>query len=271
LSLAAVSAVVAVCNGQTLAIPLDAVVESVRFEQSQIARTAAHESVSHAGRALPFAPLSRALGVAVSGSPRAWSCLIVRSESGTVAVGVDRLLGVRLLVLRSLPEAARATPLVSGATLDALGNPELVLDAEGLVLAVQRLSGTQPHASRASAPILIIDDSLTTRMLEQSILESAGYEVELATSGEEGLAKARLREYALFLVDVEMPGIDGFTFVDRARNDPELSEVPAVLVSSRCAPEDFARGKSAGARGYIVKDRFDQRELLSLIQELVGV
>jgi two-component system, chemotaxis family, sensor kinase CheA len=271
LSLAAVSAVVAVCGGQTLAIPLDAVVESVRFEQSQIARTAAHESVSHAGQALPFAPLSRVLGVAASGSPRAWSCLIVRSESGTVAVGVDRLLGVRLLVLRALPDAARATSLVSGATLDALGNPELVLDAEGLVLAVQRLSGAQSHASRSSVPILIVDDSLTTRMLEQSILESAGYEVELATSGEEGLAKARLRAYALFLVDVEMPGIDGFTFVDRARSDPDLAGVPAVLVSSRCAPEDFARGKSAGARGYIVKDRFDQRELLGLIQELVGV
>jgi two-component system chemotaxis sensor kinase CheA len=271
LSLAAVSAVVAVCNGQTIAVPLDAVVESVRFEQGQIARTAAHESVSHQGQALPFAPLSRALGHAVSGSPRAWSCLIVRSPSGTVAVGVDRLLGVRQLVLRPLPDAARATALVSGATLDALGNPELVLEAEGVVLAVKRLSGSQPHAGRSSTPILVIDDSLTTRMLEQSILESAGYEVELATSGEEGLAKARQRAYALFLVDVEMPGIDGFTFVDRARRDPELSAVPAVLVSSRCAPEDFARGKSAGARGYIVKDRFDQRELLGLIQELVGV
>jgi two-component system, chemotaxis family, sensor kinase CheA len=115
----------------------------------------------------------------------------------------------------------------------------------------------------------VVDDSLTTRMLEQSILESAGYEVELASSGEEGLSKARERPFALFLVDVEMPGIDGFTFIDRARVDPVLANVPAVLVSSRSSPEDFARGKAVGARGYIVKERFDQRELLGLIQKLV--
>jgi two-component system chemotaxis sensor kinase CheA len=106
-------------------------------------------------------------------------------------------------------------------------------------------------------------------MLEQSILESAGYQVSLATSGEEGLEKARQQPYALFLVDVEMPGIDGFTFVDRVRHDPELSHVPAVLVSSRNTPEDFERGKAVGAHGYIVKGRFDQRELIGLIERLV--
>jgi len=115
----------------------------------------------------------------------------------------------------------------------------------------------------------VIDDSLTTRMLEQSILESAGYEVALATSAEEGLEKARRNPYALFLVDVEMPGIDGFTFVDRVRHDPALAHTPAVLVSSRNAPEDFARGKQVGAHGYIVKGSFDQRELLGLIERLV--
>ena len=107
------------------------------------------------------------------------------------------------------------------------------------------------------------------RGLEQSILESAGYEVALATSAEEGLEKARQSPYALFLVDVEMPGIDGFTFIERTRREPALAHVPAVLVSSRSAPEDLARGQQVGASGYIVKGRFDQRELLGLIQRLV--
>jgi two-component system chemotaxis sensor kinase CheA len=73
----------------------------------------------------------------------------------------------------------------------------------------------------------------------------------------------------MFLVDVEMPGIDGFTFIERAGRDPVLAGVPAVLVSSRNRPEDFLRGKSVGARGYIVKDSFDQRELLGLIHGLL--
>jgi two-component system chemotaxis sensor kinase CheA len=128
----------------------------------------------------------------------------------------------------------------------------------------------EPAAPRVKpAPILVIDDSLTTRMLEKSILTSAGYDVELASSAEEGIAKAERGRYALFLVDVEMPGMDGFTFVAQTRAHPQLGKVPAILVTSRNAPEDRQRGASAGAAGYIVKGEFDQTELLALIARLV--
>ena len=75
-----------------------------------------------------------------------------------------------------------------GASLDADGNPQLVLDPDGLVAAAQR--GGRPRARcrrRRDSRVLVVDDSLTTRMLEQSILESAGYEVDVAMSGEEAL------------------------------------------------------------------------------------
>jgi two-component system chemotaxis sensor kinase CheA len=121
-----------------------------------------------------------------------------------------------------------------------------------------------------AAPILIVDDSLTTRMLEQSILESAGYVVDLASSGEEALEKARHRRYSLFLVDVEMPGMDGFALLEHLRADPNLHGIPALLVTSRQAPEDRARGMQAGARAYIVKSEFDQAELVGKIRGLVG-
>jgi two-component system chemotaxis sensor kinase CheA len=270
LSLAAVSAVVVECAGRRLSVPLDRVAESARFKREQFTRTGTRESVCHDGEVLAFAPLARVMNASAAGAPQNWTALVVAGAGGRVAVGVDRLLGARTVVLRPLPEVARASSVVAGAALDALGNPELVLDGDALIAAVQRFAGITVAAAARSRPILVIDDSLTTRMLEQSILESAGYEVALATSGEEGLEKARQNPYALFLVDVEMPGIDGFTFVDRARRDPELSKVPAVLVSSRNAPEDFARGKEVGAHGYIVKGRFDQRELLGLIERLVN-
>jgi two-component system chemotaxis sensor kinase CheA len=257
------------CGGRTFTLPLDSVVESARIEQSAISRSASGEHVSHGGRVIPFAPLARALRAATSPKRDTWSAVFVRSAAGTAAVGVDRLLGARTVALRLLPEVARASSVVAGASLDPLGNPELVLDPDGLVAEVQRLANVEPQRATSALPILIVDDSLTTRMLEQSILESAGYQVELASSGEEGLEKARARRYALFLVDVEMPGIDGFTFVERTRKEPALARVPAVLVSSRAAPEDVARGVAAGARAHVDKGRFDQRELLGLIQRLV--
>jgi two-component system chemotaxis sensor kinase CheA len=150
----------------------------------------------------------------------------------------------------------------------------LVLAPPALVRAAATASALGPEAAKPIdhnlKPLLVIDDSLTTRMLEQSILESAGYEVDLATSGEEALSLARRRPYALFVVDVEMPGMDGFTFVETARADPALGQVPAILVTSRNAPEDLRRGEEAGARAYIVKSEFDQGVLLRSIRDLVG-
>ena len=108
------------------------------------------------------------------------------------------------------------------------------------------------------------------RILERSILESAGYQVDLAASGEEGLAKARSREYALFLTDIDMPGIDGFSFVAETRADPDLQDVPAILVSSRASAEDRQRGADVGAAAYVVKGEFDQEELLAHIRRLVA-
>jgi two-component system chemotaxis sensor kinase CheA len=107
-------------------------------------------------------------------------------------------------------------------------------------------------------------------MLEQSILESAGYEVDVALSAEDALESARRKRYALFLVDVEMPGMDGFDFIRQVRADPAIHDIPAILVTSRNAPEDRQRGVDVGAQGYIVKSEFNQVELLSLIRPLVG-
>jgi two-component system chemotaxis sensor kinase CheA len=107
-------------------------------------------------------------------------------------------------------------------------------------------------------------------MLEQSILESAGYDVDLATSGEEGLERARHKRYALILVDVEMPGMDGFTFIQQIRSDPALHDIPAILVTSRAASEDLQRGRDVKAQGYIVKSEFDQAKLIAMIRPLTG-
>src|SRR6185369_10217990 len=180
------------------------------------------------------------------------------------------LRGTGNVVFRSLPEYTPAAAVVAGASLDADGNPQMVLDPDNLVAEAER-RGAAPQEQRApQRPVLIVDDSLTTRMLEQSILESAGYDVDLATSAEEGMDKARRRRYQLFLVDVEMPGMDGFTFVERTRADPTLGRVPAILVSSRSAPEDLRRGADAGAAAYMVKTAFDQAALLETIRGLVG-
>ncbi|HMC17428.1 MAG TPA: ATP-binding protein, partial [Albitalea sp.] len=177
LTLASLESLLVEAGGTVVAIPLDAVRRSVRFDAQQIARTAQGESMVHEGEALPFVPLARLLRRAATASAaRFGSAVIVEGAGAVAAIGVDRLLGTANVVLRALPELAPASPVVAGASLDVEGCPQIVLDPDGLVSAAQRAGAQPPQPAALRAPVLVVDDSLTTRMLEQSILESAGYE-----------------------------------------------------------------------------------------------
>ena len=148
----------------------------------------------------------------------------------------------------------------------------LLLDPRGLIDAIDTLdpAANAPHTPKQKLPILIIDDSLTTRMLEQSILESAGYDVDLAASGEEALRMVNRRRYALFVVDIEMPGMNGIEFVARTRSDPASAHIPVILVTSLGSAADRHRGMEAGASAYIVKGEFDQKQFTHKVAELMG-
>jgi two-component system chemotaxis sensor kinase CheA len=227
--------------------------------------------LSFEGQTVPFVPLSALLrrDAATADERQLWSTVLIRTSSSLLALGVDRLLGADSIVARALPDSAVIAPSVVGVALDVDGNPRLLLDPDALLSAAAELGDRVAPRPRRKPFVLVVDDSLTTRMLEQSILESAGYEVELATSGEEGLLRALERPHDLFLVDVEMPGMDGFTFVEKVRADARLASTPAVLVTSRATPEDLARGKAAGASDHIAKGEFDQQDFLERIGRLM--
>ncbi|MBL8795488.1 MAG: response regulator [Planctomycetia bacterium] len=260
-------------GGNAVSIPLHAVRRTLRIAESAIARSPSGDAVLDGDLVLPFAPLALLFhwALPVHRQGHAWSAVVVQTVEGLLALGVDRLLGIAEAVLRPMPPLAPAVPLVAGAALDGTGNPQPVLDPAALFGAMQavRSQGGRPSPP-ALRPILVVDDSLTTRMLEQSILESAGYTVELATSGEEALEKARLGQYAMIVVDVEMPGMDGFAVIQHLQQDPVLRAVPAMLVTSRNAAEDRRRGEQVGARAYIVKGEFDEGVFLRTIRGLIG-
>ena len=231
---------------------------------TEIVRSSEGESILHEGRRSPSSPCpgcstSRAPARPPSARPRSSR----RRGSGRRSASI--VWAGRHHRGPPDPGGGRGAALVTGASLDIEGNPRLVLDPSGLVAAATAAQRARDETPRkpAKRPILVIDDSLTTRMLEQSILESAGYEVDIAVSGEEGLEKANERRYGLFLVDVEMPGMDGFEFVAQTRSDPALRDIPAILVTSLSSPEDRRRGAEVGAHAYIVKGEFDQGQLLT--------
>jgi two-component system chemotaxis sensor kinase CheA len=256
--------------GNAVGIPLNAVRSSLRLAAKDISQGASHATVLFEKTAIPFMPLSTALTGAPSSTGRSWTAIVVAGATGMAAFGVDRLLGAGPTVVRALPEGMTASTMVAGASLDSEGNPQLVIDPDGLVAAAHRGTARVLDSVLPKRPVLVVDDSMTTRMLEKSILESAGYDVDVALSGEEALDCVRGKRFALTLVDVEMPGMDGFTFIEHLRADPALRDIPAILVTSRASPEDLKRGRDVGANGHIVKSEFNQAELLTMIEQLTG-
>jgi two-component system, chemotaxis family, sensor kinase CheA len=270
-ALASAPALLAEAGGVVCGFPADAVRRAVRLGEGDVARSADGATIVEGDAVVPYARLGDLLGVpAKARGPRVRTAVVVHAEGRTAAIGVDRLLGASNLLMKPLPPWVEADPIVAGGALGPHGEPRWMLDPAALTLAARSARPTEAPARERPLPVLVVDDSLTTRMLERSILESAGYEVETAVSGEEALEKARARRFGLLLADVEMPGMDGFELLTRARQEPSLRDVPAVLVTSRGSPEDRKRGFDVGARAYVVKSEFDQGRLLALLRETLG-
>jgi len=151
-----------------------------------------------------------------------------------------------------------------------------ILDLTGLLST--RLPATRSVESppiRMAPPsepalILLVEDALTTRELERSILEAAGYRVETAFDGLDALQKLEQDDFHLVITDIEMPHMDGFELTVRLRQDPRWSGLPVVIISVREDEESRRMGLQSGAQAYIAKRRFDQSDLLETIAQLVG-
>ena len=114
-----------------------------------------------------------------------------------------------------------------------------------------------------------IDDSETTRQIEQTILTSAGYSVDTAEDGINGLEKIKAKQYDLVVIDKDMPRMNGLVLLDNLRHMENYAEVPAVVVSADTSPKVEKEFKSLGANAFIAKGSFKRGALISTIQELL--
>jgi two-component system, chemotaxis family, sensor kinase CheA len=166
---------------------------------------------------------------------------------------------------------------VGGAAVLGSGETILILNPSDLLksglrrglLAPGPIATAETAATRRRARVLVVDDSLTTRTLERSILEAAGYDVSVAADGVEALTVLRADPVDLVISDVDMPRLDGFGLTAEIRRDAALRQLPVVLVTSLAAPEHRERGVAVGADAYIVKSSFDQAQLLDTIGRLL--
>lgn len=117
--------------------------------------------------------------------------------------------------------------------------------------------------------ILIVDDSPTEMHVIKGLLEANGYETLLASDGDEGITRARSDNPDLILMDVVMPGKNGFQATRELSRDPKTAEIPVIMLTKKDQEADKAWGLRQGATDYMVKP-FEKTELLGKIAEIIG-
>lgn len=116
--------------------------------------------------------------------------------------------------------------------------------------------------------VLCVDDSPTIRKLVHKALDPEGYTVDEAENGKDALGKANAA-HDLFIVDVNMPEMDGFEFVEQIKKDASLAGKPVVFLTTESSEDKKARGKTLGVNGWIVKP-FQPESFVKVISMMVG-
>jgi two-component system chemotaxis response regulator CheY len=118
--------------------------------------------------------------------------------------------------------------------------------------------------------ILVVEDGSTMRLYYRDVLEKAGFIVEEAVNGVEGLERAMLQSFDMAIVDINMPKMDGYEMVRQMREEAELRSLPVVTISTEAGESDAAKAYAAGANFYIVKPA-DPDQLTMVARMLTGV
>jgi two-component system chemotaxis sensor kinase CheA len=277
-TLATIRAVLAAVGPQLVAFPTTQVERLLRLRPEQIKHAEGRDLVVTPEAPVPLVALARLLPPLVARPVAGWLWIILlRAGERRLAVAVDELVAEQEIVLRPVNRGRQALPHLSGAAILGTGRLALVVNAAGIVAA-----GLAPGAGggpvgpevQPAGPVkrrlLVVDDSITTRTLEQSVLEAAGYDVRTAVDGADAWRLLQEQGADLVVTDVEMPRMDGFALCGAIRASKRFKEVPVVLVTALETPEHRARGLEAGADAYLGKSSFDQQQLLDTIAQLLG-
>lgn len=117
--------------------------------------------------------------------------------------------------------------------------------------------------------ILVIEDDKFLRELISQKLLKEGYEIAEAMDGEKGIEAVKKEQPGLILLDLILPGIDGFEVLARIKADPEISEIPVIILSNLGQKDDIEKGLKMGAMDYLIKAHFTPAEIIEKIRGAV--
>lgn len=264
--------------GQLFVVPTADVQLVTRRKNDAIATIENRETIDLAGQHLSFVRLRDILGLRQP-VPLAENdyvpLFVLAADTDRIAFGVDRVVGEQEVVVKGLGKQLRRVRNFSGSTVLGNGRVVPILNSRELARSAVQAAAAGAVSSQAAPgttdrkAVLVVEDSITSRILLKNILEGAGYRTLTAVDGSEALTQLRIEPVDLVVSDVDMPRMNGFELTSRIRESRELADLPVVLVTSLDSREDRERGIDAGANAYIVKSSFDQSNLLDVVRRLI--
>lgn len=279
LTLSVMKTLVADIGGEPFAFPLTRIAHTVTVPFSDLVTLESQQYFNFNEERVGVVPAQELLGMPQRPT---WDhevpILLLGDQSERYGLAVNRFLGEHDMVIQPLDSRLGKIQDVSACALMNDGSPVLILDIEDLVQSMHtelqggRLRGldhttaSKEHRQR----ILVVDDSITVREVERSLLKGLGYDVEVAVDGMDGWNALRSSKYDLLVTDVDMPRMTGIELVTRVKADPGLQTMPVIIVSYKDREEDRLKGLEAGADRYMTKSSFHDETFVSAVQELVG-
>ena len=229
--------------------------------------------ISLHGKIIPLHYLSSILGTGQQKNIA--NVIIVEYLETKMAIVVDSIKQNENVIITPLPECLQKIVSLQGVVYDENYSIIPIIDIPFIMQRMRELVSydTKKYISKnikKTRTVLIVDDSATTRQIEQAIFEADGYAVETAIDGVDALEKLRKRNVDLVVTDISMPRMDGKTLLSNIRRMENISNIPVIVVSGAYDMYSKKQFMNLGAQAFIVKSDFQRGNLLDTVKELLN-
>ncbi len=277
-TLATARGILAQVSDWLFVVPVVGVDRVIRVQRDDIRMVENRETIQVEGHTLPLFHMNEVLDLPLKPQRNLsdhLQALVVGSGDNRVAFAVDQVIDEQEVLVKALgPQLVRVRN-VAGVTVIGSGKVVPILNVVDLVDSAT----TRPTRGKrspvdavdgvAKKAVLIVEDSITSRMLLKNVLEAAGYYVRPTVDGLDALNALGEEEFDLVVSDIEMPRMDGIELTKKIRGDQRLARIPVVLVTALESQQDREKGLDAGANAYLTKSSFTQGTLLKTARSLL--
>ena len=268
-------------SGSIYAIPITSIDQVMEIsKQGDLVDIGGNQAILIDNKAIPVRDLAAVLetGRFQFDTAAKLSLAVISRGWQRVALLVEEIVGEREIVIKRLKPPLKSVRNVLGATFMGSGEVIVVLNPNDLVASALQpggtarlsLQGRSEDEKAVTVPqILVVDDSITIRTFEKALLENYGYRVAVAVDGQGAWDLIQEQSFDLIVTDVEMPLMNGFELTERIKRDGRFNAIPVVIVTSLSSEAEKQRGIEAGASAYIVKNQFESKVLLEVVQQLL--